>query len=326
MTTVYAATFAFPWDGVASEMSSENFCTELRYALTDGVVGKSGIVYSVGAGQEIGPYVTGSDMVVSFKAGAGIVSGHGFVFAAPVDVTVSAAHATLPRIDRVFLRWASAAKASSGLVYVTGTADANPENYKPAPTWTSTVHDVYIAEIYVNAAATTIASMAWVTDQRQRSTGNSGHSHGDIVFMHAALGGSDGHRPIVGGTNCDAADVGRFAKEEWHLANGDNDPGDMNYAPAVIPDLRGKFLMGASSGHADGTTGGAETINLEHSHTQSVTSGEPSATTTATAGATVTVPTLDHTHVVVSPTENALSTAQSILPPYKAKYAFYFVC
>jgi hypothetical protein len=78
---------------------------------------------------------------------------------------------------------------------------------------------------------------------------------GVSVDFCGALGGSDGHRPIdvITGT----------AHEDWHWANGDLVNGVQTL------DSRGKVTMG-SDGPAGtypvGATGGASTINIEHTH------------------------------------------------------------
>ena len=120
---------------------------------------------------------------------------------------------------------------------------------------------------------------------------------GAIIMWSGNLGGSDGHRPIVGGV----------ANEDWHLCNGDV------VGSVTTPDLRNRFVVGAGSTYARGATGGATTS--AHTHAVSITSGTPSASTYAEynnppnqAPATGT-----HTHLVAG---NTASTAPSILPPY----------
>lgn len=71
---------------------------------------------------------------------------------------------------------------------------------------------------------------------------------GAIIMWSGALGGSDGHRPIVGGA----------ANEDWHVCNGDT------IGSIVTPDLRDRFVVGAGSTYAKGDTGGTSTSS--HSH------------------------------------------------------------
>jgi hypothetical protein len=87
------------------------------------------------------------------------------------------------------------------------------------------------------------------------------------------------------------------------------------------PDLRDRFVVGTGPTYAQGTTGGAATINLAHSHTADGTlaTATPSATETVDndlAVSTVAVASGTHTHDVTGSTDTQLSATQSILPPY----------
>lgn len=57
---------------------------------------------------------------------------------------------------------------------------------------------------------------------------------------------SDGY-PIDSATN--------ITRKDWHICDGTNG----------TPDLRGRFILGANSGHAVGSTGGEETHTLQNS-------------------------------------------------------------
>lgn len=161
---------------------------------------------------------------------------------------------------------------------------------------------------------------------------------GTIVLWYGELGGSDGHRPVVGGT----------PQDDWHLCNGETVNG---YA---TPDLRNRFPLGAGGNYTKGATGGATTINISHSHSVgslslssvalpnhvhsvSLTTGSSdndwavssgSAAWAALGGHTHAVsgntgnPTSSptHTHSVYGDTASALSSSQSIMPPYLGVY------
>lgn len=76
---------------------------------------------------------------------------------------------------------------------------------------------------------------------------------GMTVLWGGAIGGSDGHRPIVGGA----------AMETWHWANGDL----VNTVQTL--DSRGKFLLmsdGAAGTYPVNASGGAAAINILHAH------------------------------------------------------------
>lgn len=167
---------------------------------------------------------------------------------------------------------------------------------------------------------------------------------GAILLWFGTLGGTDSHRPMVGG----------IANEDWHLCNGDTVGG------VVTPDLRNRFVVGAGSTYAKGATGGATTASHTHTagtllgaghvhaadlvvqahdHSLSLTSGTGSNTTTVQAGAGATVPSTAHTHTTAGDTLNSGSNATgdtlssgvamsgstaaaapSILPPYYSLY------
>lgn len=123
----------------------------------------------------------------------------------------------------------------------------------------------------------------------------------------------------------------------WNICDGTNG----------TPDLRDRFVIGAGSTYAVDDIGGSDSVNLQHSHTvnghtHSIAHTHNYSTTTGTESAQKFFPSEDgpkstadssHTHSVngttagassassgsSSPgTNNALSTSQSILPPYYA--------
>ena len=84
-----------------------------------------------------------------------------------------------------------------------------------------------------------------------------------VPIWKATLGGSDGRRAIMPGEP--------GAREEWILCDGGSDgKGD------VVPDLRGRYVRGASEAEPEGSTGGSEEIAVQ-------LSGSTGATTLSTA-------------------------------------------
>ncbi len=81
---------------------------------------------------------------------------------------------------------------------------------------------------------------------------------GELIEVYGAtLGGSDGRRMVYGGV----------AYEPWvHCDGGASVNG------ITIPDLRDRAIAGASASHATGTTGGADTKDLNHLHAVSLLS------------------------------------------------------
>lgn len=137
----------------------------------------------------------------------------------------------------------------------------------------------------------------------------------------------------------------------WALCDGTNG----------TPDLRDRFIVGAGSTYALNATGGAATVNLEHTHIQNAhnhthdhevsidhnhdteTTSEPSSSRGVTDDGTSQqdVAATNHTHTVnlsdydvpsrttdsdstgeTAVNQNALSTTQSVLPPY---YGLFFI-
>lgn len=82
---------------------------------------------------------------------------------------------------------------------------------------------------------------------------------GAVILWDGTLGGSDGHRPMVGGV----------ANEGWHLMNGETVGG------VLCRDLRGRFPIGAGGTYAVGDSGGAETKNLSHHHAPGTFAASP---------------------------------------------------
>jgi hypothetical protein len=142
---------------------------------------------------------------------------------------------------------------------------------------------------------------------------------GAIFMWSGTLGGSDGHRPMVGGS----------AIEAFHLCNGDL------VGAVQTPDLRNFFIVGAGDTYAVGATGGALThthIIADHSHTQAAFTGDivpgfQYITNDGGSGAgydlvRVTAGGVSHAHVDGQPTADATLTPSTVdhKPPYTALY------
>jgi len=117
----------------------------------------------------------------------------------------------------------------------------------------------------------------------------------------------------------------------WYVCNGGTISG------TVLPDLRSKFIYGASidgdlaatGGTASHThTGGNTSTTGSHSHSVSATTGGPSATTGVSAGSGATSATASHTHNVNASTQSSGSHSHTVgtsgsgsnLPPYVKLY------
>lgn len=139
-----------------TKVISEDFATFVRGILTNGVTGDTEDVLKVTAA---------GGMKLSVAPGYAWINGHYGVCKSTEGLTVSTADGTNPRIDRVVVRLdMSAAKVS--LAILTGTAAASPS--APALTRDGTIHELCLAEITVNAGATSITS-ANIKDTRADS-------------------------------------------------------------------------------------------------------------------------------------------------------------
>ena len=83
-----------------------------------------------------------------------------------------------------------------------------------------------------------------------------------VPIWGAGLGGSDGRRAIMPGEE--------QAREEWFLCDGGSDGKD-----GTVPDLRGRYIRGASEAEPEGTEGGSEDVAVD-------LSGSTGATTLST--------------------------------------------
>ena len=83
-----------------------------------------------------------------------------------------------------------------------------------------------------------------------------------VPIWGATPGGSDGRRAIMPGEE--------QAREEWFLCDGGSDGKE-----GTVPDLRGRYVRGASEAEPEGTTGGSEDVAVE-------LSGSTGATTLST--------------------------------------------
>lgn len=123
----------------------------------------------------------------SVATGAALIKG----FAAIVDTaaatgTLSAADPSLPRIDTVVLSWAYNSGAPTlSVTQVTGTPASSP--VAPTLTQNDTTYQLPLADMRVNAGATTVAS---VTDRRIYA----------IAVIPYTIGHASGNIPISDGT------------------------------------------------------------------------------------------------------------------------------
>lgn len=105
--------------------------------------------------------VTASGMTVNVAAGRAWINGHYYLNDSTMTFSVPTAPVGGSRWDRIMLRMNKDVSARSvTLVYAQGTASNNP--VKPAPTRNGTIHDLVLADIFVNTNASNVA----ITDTR----------------------------------------------------------------------------------------------------------------------------------------------------------------
>ncbi len=150
------AIFFGPFDGAGpgSSITEAFWILMAKHFLHTGVV--------KGELNEFASFADSTGMQVKVPTGRGFVEGQMAYTDALTTLAISAAHATLPRIDRVVLRKDNLAKTMA-LIVLTGTAASSPA--APALTQTANTWDMPISQVLVAAAATTIAAGA-VTDER----------------------------------------------------------------------------------------------------------------------------------------------------------------
>lgn len=106
-------------------------------------------------------------MVVNVGTGYANINGKVRLFDAPTTFTLSPASGTYPRIDTIVVRRNDTARTIT-LEYVMGAySGSNPQ--PTAPTRDETTYEIVLAQIYVNAGATSI-SAGYITDTRADAT------------------------------------------------------------------------------------------------------------------------------------------------------------
>lgn len=106
----------------------------------------------------------GAGLDVDIAAGKALLDGIAVTNPSSRELTIAAAHATLPRIDRIVLELTRTAGDTEGKVMLkvlAGTPAASPA--APALTDSASTLQISLAQVRVNAAATTVTS---VTDER----------------------------------------------------------------------------------------------------------------------------------------------------------------
>lgn len=150
----------FPFDsGAGSTVTEAQWSKMGRWWRGDGVLWD--------ALNKLEVYADSTGMQVKVRSGAAWIRGHYYESDAQETLAISAAHATLNRIDRVVVRLNWTASTIS-LAVRTGTPASTPS--APAVTQTTTTWEISLAQVYVGAAVSTIAA-GNVKDERPWAVG-----------------------------------------------------------------------------------------------------------------------------------------------------------
>lgn len=110
--------------------------------------------------------VASNGMTVLAKAGYAFINGYAFRNPEDFSITLDTADGSLPRIDRVIVRW----DITQRMIYIAvlkGTPSANP--VARSLTRTSEIYDLCVADVLVGRGVTSI-TQANITDQRYNSS------------------------------------------------------------------------------------------------------------------------------------------------------------
>ena len=110
--------------------------------------------------------VVNNGMTITAKAGYAFINGYAFRNWEDYDITIETADGSLPRIDRIIVRW----DLTQRMIYIAvlkGTPSASP--VARSLTRTSEIYDLAIADVLVGKGVTAI-TQANITDQRYNSS------------------------------------------------------------------------------------------------------------------------------------------------------------
>lgn len=136
------------------EYDSTDLTNYLKLFFTDGVFMEPATALQILAAN--------TGLYVDMQVGAALVNGCSIETDAAVRFALGAAHATLPRIDRIVVHW-NITERKMEFLLKSGTPAATPA--APALTRTEYVYELSLAQIYVGAGSSSI-SQANITDER----------------------------------------------------------------------------------------------------------------------------------------------------------------
>ncbi len=153
--------------------------------------------YLAGVGGGCAVTAPGTGMTVTVASGVVLALGHPYPQTGTQALTIAAADATNPRIDLVVVRLFPPGTAEEGrieLAVKAGTPATSP--VAPSVQQDAALHEVALAEVRVNAAATSIAA-ANVTDRRRLASLANGSVSGDALTNPLRLGGTNDSNRVL---------------------------------------------------------------------------------------------------------------------------------
>lgn len=132
------------------------------FAAYFGSLVSNGVFYAASTNLQVTP---GSGLAVSVAAGSAWVNGYRYENTGALNMPLTTANGSNPRIDRIVVRLSQVSR-SIHLAVVDGTPAAMPS--APALTRTSDVYELGIADVLIPAAATSVAANN-ITDSRMNT-------------------------------------------------------------------------------------------------------------------------------------------------------------
>ena len=145
--------------GFFNSSSGDRIYDAVDFAVYFGSLVSNGIFYKVSTNLQVSP---GSGFAVSVAAGMAWINGYRYENTDALNIPLTTANGSNPRIDRVVVRLSSVNR-NIQLAVVDGTPATTP--VAPALTRTSDVYELCIAEVLVPTAATSIIANN-ITDTR----------------------------------------------------------------------------------------------------------------------------------------------------------------
>jgi hypothetical protein len=145
--------------GFFNSSGGDRIYDAVDFAAYFGSLVTNGIFYKVSTNLQVSP---GSGLGISVVAGSAWINGYRYENSDALNIPLTTANGSNPRIDRVVVRLSMISR-SIQLAVVDGTPAATPS--APALTRTSDVYELGIADVLIPAAATSVASNN-ITDTR----------------------------------------------------------------------------------------------------------------------------------------------------------------